>query len=263
MTATMDRLPGFAHVNGIEMYYEIYGEGDPLVLIHGGGSTIQSSFERIIPLLAKDYKVIAPELQNHGRTSFRNATQTFEQDADDIAALISSIGLKSASFFGFSNGGTTALQLAIRHPAIVNKLVLAAAAYKRSGFPTGFFDGMKLATIDHMPAPLKEAFLEVNPDREKLLVMFEKDRDRMISFRDIPDQAIRSIKFPALIINGDGDVVTTEHALELHRSIAGSNLAILPGVHGSYTGEITTPGENTIIEFVAFIIRQFLARAAE
>lgn len=107
---------GYSDVNGISMYYEIHGAGEPLVLIHGGGSTIQSTFGRIIPQLAKDYAVIAVELQNHGRSGFRNVPETFEQDADDVAALLRNIGTNKASFFGFSNGGTTAMQIAIRHP---------------------------------------------------------------------------------------------------------------------------------------------------
>src|SRR3978361_983930 len=109
---------GYSDVNGIKMYYEIYGQGKPLVLIHGGGSTIQTNFEKIIPLLAKDRKVIAVELQAHGRTSDRNADLTFEQDADDVATLLKNINIDIADFFGFSNGGTTVLQIAIRHPEI-------------------------------------------------------------------------------------------------------------------------------------------------
>jgi pimeloyl-ACP methyl ester carboxylesterase len=263
MPLTIQPEPAYAEVNGITMYYEIYGSGEPLVLMHGGGSTIDSSFGRLIPFLAKEYKVIALEMQNHGRSGFRTQAQTFEQDADDVAALVYSIGLKSASFLGFSNGGTTTLQLAIRHPSVVNKLILVAAAYKRSGFLNGFFEGMKQATIDHMPVQLQDAFLKVNPDRDKLQVMFEKDRDRMNSFRDIPGQLVESINFPTLVINGDADVVTTEHTLELHRAIRGSNLAIVPGTHGSYVGEITTPAGNPVVGFVALMIRQFLGGAGE
>src|SRR5690349_23477977 len=95
----------YAHVNGIKMYYEIHGDGAPLVVLHGGGSTIQTSFGNLIPFLAKRYRVIAVELQNHGRTDYRMETQTFSQDADDVATLLQHLGINKASFFGFSNGG--------------------------------------------------------------------------------------------------------------------------------------------------------------
>src|SRR5690606_7574724 len=107
--ATTDKLAfdsGYSEVNGLKMYYEIYGQGKRLVLIHGGGSTIQSSFGKVIPLFAKNRKVIAVEIQAHGRTSDRNADLSFERDADDVATLLKNINIEKADFFGFSNGGT-------------------------------------------------------------------------------------------------------------------------------------------------------------
>jgi pimeloyl-ACP methyl ester carboxylesterase len=115
---------GYSAVNGIKMYYEIRGQGEPLVLIHGGGSTIETTFGRVIGMLAKKHKVIAMDLQAHGRTSDRNGPESFEQDADDVAQLLKNLHIYKADFFGFSNGSTTAIQIAIRHPEIVNKLVL-------------------------------------------------------------------------------------------------------------------------------------------
>src|SRR5438067_2196324 len=146
--------------------------------------------------------MIAVELQAHGRTSDRNSPESFEQDADDVAALLKYLKVDKANFLGFSNGGTTSLQIAIRHPEIVNKIVDVAGAYQREGFMPGFFDGFKDATIDVMPMPLKEAFLKVTPDRSKLLNMFHKDVERMKNFKDIPDDSIRGIKIPMLIIVG-------------------------------------------------------------
>jgi len=119
---------GYAPVNGIKMYYEIYGDGKiPLVLIHGGGSTIESSFGNMIPLLSDYGKLIGVELQAHGRTSDRNGPETFEQDADDVAALLKYLKIDKANFLGFSNGGTTTTQIAIRHPEIVNKIVVVSS----------------------------------------------------------------------------------------------------------------------------------------
>jgi len=259
MTDSTPFKTGHSDVNGIKIYYEKYGQGEPLVLLHGGGSTIQSTFGRIIPQLATHYQVIAIELQNHGRSGFRNVPETFEQDADDVAALLDNIGISKASFFGFSNGGTTALQIAIRHPQIINKLVLAAAACKRNGFLPGFFDGMQQATLANMPQELKTDFLNVNPDTSKLQMMFERDRDRMINFEDVDDQQIKSVTAQTLLINGDADVITAEHTVALYRLLPNSTLAIIPGGHGKYIGEITSIGDgNHDIDFVLPIIQQFL-----
>src|SRR4051812_31666728 len=101
----MKPTSGFFHVNGIEMYYEIYGEGEPLVLIHGGGSSIHVTFGKIIPELAKHRKVIGLDLQAHGRSTDRGTPSSFEQDADDVAACLRQANISKADFFGFSNGG--------------------------------------------------------------------------------------------------------------------------------------------------------------
>lgn len=231
---------GYSDVNGIKMYYEIYGEGKPLVLIHGGGSTIQTTFEKAIPLLAKNRKVIAVELQAHGRTSDRIQDSSFEQDADDVATLLKNLKIDKADFFGFSNGGTTTLQIAFRHPEIVNKLILGSALAKRNGVPDWFWGFMAQAKLENMPEQLKEGYRKVAADPNGLQIMHDKDAKRMVNFKDIPDDQIKSIKFPTLIIIGDKDVITPEHAIELHRQIANSELAIIPGGHGEYIGEITT-----------------------
>ncbi|WP_215225819.1 alpha/beta fold hydrolase [Echinicola shivajiensis] len=250
---------GYSEVNGLKMYYEIYGQGKPLVLIHGGGSTIQSNFEKVIPLFAKNRKVIAVELQAHGRTSDRNADLSFEQDADDIALLLEKLSVDKADFFGFSNGGTTTLQIAIRHPKLVDKIVLGSALAKRNGVPKWFWGFMEQAKLEDMPEQLKTAYKKVAPETSSLQVMHDRDAKRMINYKDITDEQIKSIKVPTLIIIGDKDIISPEHALELHRQIEDSELAIVPGGHGEYIGEITTitpfTKEN---EFVVPMIEKFL-----
>jgi len=231
---------GYSEVNGLTMYYEIYGQGKPLVLIHGGGSTIQTSFEKIIPLLTKNRQVIGVELQAHGRTNDRNADLTFEQDADDVATLLNNLSITKADFFGFSNGATTTLQIAIRHPHIVDKIILGSPLAKRQGMPDFFWDFMQQANLENMPEQLKVAYKKVAPDANGLQVMHNRDVKRMINFTDIPDEQIKSIRVPTLIINGDKDVILPEHALELFRQIRGCELAIIPGGHGQYIGEVTT-----------------------
>lgn len=250
---------GYSEVNGIKMYYEIYGKGKPLVLIHGGGSTIQSNFGQVIQMLAENRKVIAMELQAHGRTSDRDKDSSFEQDADDVATLLKNLNIDKADFFGFSNGGTTTIQIALRHPEIVDKIILGSALYKRNGVPAQFWDFMKQANLSSMPQELVEAYLAVTPNRKGLQIMHDRDAKRMVDFKDITDEQIKTIKAKTLIIIGDRDIITPEHAIEMHRKIAGAELAIIPGVHGEYIGEITTLKSNSKQpDFVIPMIKRFL-----
>ncbi|KIC91059.1 alpha/beta fold hydrolase [Flavihumibacter sp. ZG627] len=233
-------MNGYTDVHGIRMYYEIYGQGKPLVLIHGGGSTIQTNFGKIIPLLAKSRQLIAVELQAHGRTSDRNADLSFEQDADDVARFLKNMNISKADIFGFSNGGTTTLQIAIRHPEVVDHLIVGSALAKRNGVPEWFWEFMEQAKLENMPEQLKEGYLAVATDPSGLQIMHDRDVKRMVNFKDIPEEEIKSIKAATLIITGDKDIIKPEHAIELHRQIANSALAIIPGGHGEYIGEITT-----------------------
>ncbi|AEW01064.1 alpha/beta hydrolase [Niastella koreensis] len=253
---------GYSEVNGIQMYYEIYGKGSPLVLIHGGGSTIQTSFGRILPLLSKNRSVIAVELQAHGRTSDRNAPLSFAQDANDVVTLLKNLNIPKADFLGFSNGAQTAMQIAISYPAVVNKLIFASGFYNRSGVPDGFWKGINNAQFSDMPQALKDGFLKINNDSAKLLNMFHRDVVRMQTFKDWSDNDLTSITAPALIIIGDRDVPTPEHAVAMHHLIPHSQLAIIPGVHGQFLGEITTLDNGKWKEqYVADLFEQFLTAA--
>jgi pimeloyl-ACP methyl ester carboxylesterase len=250
---------GYAEVNGLRMYYEIYGQGRPLVLLHGGGSTIQTTFGRIIPQLARTRQLIAIELQAHGRTADRPTGLSFEQDADDVAALLKHLEIPKADIFGFSNGGTTALLLAIRHPDVVNKIVAASALAKRNGASPEFWEFMQKTTIADMPDFYKDAYKAVAIDSNQLQTMHDKSAQRMRGFKDIPDAQLKSIQAPTLIITGDKDVGTPEHAVELHHLIPASHLAIIPGGHGTYIGEITTLTDDTReSDFIIPIIESFL-----
>lgn len=127
------------------MYYETYGAADgvPLVLIHGGGSTIESNWGFIIPMLAKKHRVIAMELQAHGHTGDREAPESFEQDAADVIALLQYLKTDKADIIGFSNGATTTLHIAAAYPGMVNKIVAISGNYKREGMMQGFFEGLQ------------------------------------------------------------------------------------------------------------------------
>jgi len=236
--STLNFKSGYSEVNGLKMYYEIHGEGNPLVLIHGGGSTLQTTFGNIIPLLSKCRKVIAVELQAHGRTGDRAADLSFEQDADDVAALLNNLEISKADFLGYSNGGQTLIEIALRHADLVNKMIIASAFYKRSAAVAQFWEGFDSATIDVMPEPLISGFLKVNNDEKALLNMFEKDVKRMKSFKGWTDEQMKSINAPVLILNGMNDVGSLEHAVEMYRTIPNAQIAIIPGRHGTYIGAV-------------------------
>lgn len=252
---------GHAPVNGIRMYFEVHGrrEGVPLVLLHGGGSTIGVTFGRVLPIFARSRRVIAIEEQGHGRTTDRDAPVTFESSADDVAALLAHLQVTRADIFGFSNGASVALQLAIRRPDVVRSLVFASAMTRRDGARPQLWEFMAQASIANMPQPLKDAFLEVTPDAQQLEVMHDKDRERMLRFRDVPDVLVGAVRARTLILIGDQDIVTPEHALDLSRLIPGARLLVLPAGHGDYIGEaVMTQRETRYPELTAGLIEEFL-----
>ncbi|HWN45551.1 MAG TPA: alpha/beta hydrolase, partial [Thermoanaerobaculia bacterium] len=252
---------GHAPVNGIEMYYEVHGrrDGVPLVLLHGGGSTIEVTFSNVLPIFAGSRRVIAVEEQGHGRTTDRDQPVTFETSADDVAALLRHLKVDKADLFGFSNGASIALQVAIRHPHLARKLVFASSMTKRNGAQPQLWEFIKKADFSNMPQALKDAFLRVNPDPQKLRTMHDKDAARMQSFKDVPDDLVRSVRAPTLIVLGDQDIVKPEHAVELTRLISGARLLILPGGHGDYLGEaVMTQKETRYPELTARLIEEFL-----
>lgn len=253
---------GYAPVNGIRMYYEVHGDagGVPLVLLHGGGSTIESTFGRILPYFADTRRVIVLEEQGHGRTSDRDAPVRFESSADDVAALLRHLKVEQADLFGFSNGASVALQVAIRHPRLVRKLVFASSMTKRDGAHPEFWQFMEKADFSNMPQPLKDDFLRVNPDERQLRTMHDKDAERMRNFEDVPDEQVQSVRVPTLIVLGDRDVVKPEHAVELTHLISGARLLILPGGHGDYLEEVTTieSSSSRYAKLTASLIEEFL-----
>jgi pimeloyl-ACP methyl ester carboxylesterase len=155
------------NVNGLNMYDEIHGTGRPLVLLHGALTTIDTSFGRVLPSLAKTRQVIAIEQQAHGHTADIDRPLTYEQMADDTAALLQHIGVENADIFGYSMGGGIALQIAIRHPDLVRKLVVAAATYNSDGIYPDILAGIeKLKPEDLAGSPFQEAYAGTAPNPE-------------------------------------------------------------------------------------------------
>ena len=238
-TATAAARRGrYASVNGLEMYYETHGSGRPLVLLHGGLNTIETSFGPVLPYFAATRQIIAVEQQAHGHTADIDRALTFEQMADDTATLLERLGLESADIFGYSVGGTVALQIAIRHPKLVRKLVLASAIYALDGYPPVVVDGLRHATAETMPRAMREAYAKVAPRPADWPRLVAKMARLATDFKGYAPTDIRSVNAPTLVMTGDADIVRLEHTVELSRLLTRGQLAVLPGAnHFSYLME--------------------------
>jgi pimeloyl-ACP methyl ester carboxylesterase len=250
----------FAPVNGLRMYYEDHGQGRPLVLLHGGGSTAQTTFGVILPRLARWHRVIAPEQQGHGHSEDLDRPLSFEQMADDTAALLEQLQIREADVLGFSNGGMTALHLAVRHPGLVRRLVICSGYYARAGFIPGLQEMFERPpNAGEMPKPLRDAYLAAAP-RPDLEAFVAKTVAMMRSFTDLSEDQLRAIEAPTLVMMGDQDVFLPEHAAKLARLVKHGQLAILPGAqHGVYLGVAESPSNPRLVELALEMIRTHLA----
>jgi pimeloyl-ACP methyl ester carboxylesterase len=237
-------------VNGMQVYYEVSGAGEPLVVLHGAYMNIPT-MGAIIPMLAKTHKVYALEFQGHGRTTDIDRPITYQNLADDVAAFMDAVGLAKADVFGYSMGAGTALQLAIRHPGKVNKLVAASVAYDLKGWQPAFtaiIPTMTPEMLTNTPMPAEYRKLAPNPDGfpELARKLIQLEKEPMAWEADV-----RNLKTPTLVIAGDADVATLEHTVSLFRLLGGgdmgdmgkplspSRLAVLPAT--SHTAVITQP----------------------
>lgn len=216
----------------MRLHHEWHGSanGPVLLLVHGGGSTIATNFGALLPLLA-DRRVLAVELQGHGRTPAGDRTPSFDASADDVAELLGELGLDAVDVLGFSNGGQVALRLAVRHPGTVRRLIAASAPFRRDGMVDGFWAGLEGGTYADLPAVYRDA----HPDPRS---MFDLDRTLMLGFEDFPDADMKGITAPTLVVVGDRDVIRVEHAAELARLIPDARLLVVPSGHGGYLGEL-------------------------
>jgi pimeloyl-ACP methyl ester carboxylesterase len=235
-------------VNGMKMYYEVSGKGAPLIVLHGAYMNIQT-MGAIIPKLAKTHEVYALELQGHGRTTDIDRPITYQNLADDVAAFMDAVGIKKADVFGYSMGAAAGLQLAIRHPQNVNKLVAASVAYDLEGWQpefTAFIPQMTVEMIVDMPFAEDYRKLAPNPDGFPALA------GKLIALEKEPmawEADVKALKTPVLIITGDADVATLEHSVMMFRLLGGggmgdmgkplstSRLAVLPAT--SHTAVVT------------------------
>ena len=236
----MSNISDYADVNGLKMYYEVYGEGKPIVLLHGSYMNIPLNWSHIIPLLAKDRKVIAAEMQGHGRTKDISREFSYENMADDVSGLLKHLKIDNADILGYSMGGGVAFQVAVRHPEQVRRLVVLSAPYKHDGWWSDVEASFSTFTADMLKGtPLQQQYESFGNDPAH----FPEFVKKVISIDLKPydwSQDVKNIPVPIFMAIGDADDVRYEHALELFRAKGGgkmgdidglpqSRLAIIPG----------------------------------
>jgi pimeloyl-ACP methyl ester carboxylesterase len=244
-------VTGYAPVNGLRLYYEIHGSGPPVLLLHGAYMTIDM-FGPLLPGLAESRQVVVVELQGHGRTGDIERPITYEQMADDAAGLLGHLEIEDADVVGYSMGAGVTLQMAIRHPEVVRRAVVASASYTS--------DGMHAVALEMFPSitpelfagsPMEEAYLRVAPKPGDFPRLVEKLKTLdMTPFDWSAD--IGRVTAPLLLVVGDSDIVRLEHAVELFEKLGGgvmgdmvglprSQLAVLPG-----TTHFMPPGSGVL-----------------
>ena len=255
-----------ARINGLEMYYEVHGEGPPLVLIHGAYMNIENNWGALIPTLAKTHKVIAMELQAHGRTTDRDTPITYENMADDVAGLMDYLGIEKAAVFGYSMGATTGIRLAMDHPEKVERLVAASGAINYDAYPEGFYDMISSLTPEMFEGPWTDEYKRLSPNPDGFPNLMAKLKALDLDRFAWDEAEFARIDVPVLLIFGDADVTSMQHAARMYDLLGGNHdgdsnglstaqLAVLPGT--PHTGVVFNPAN---IEYLKAMVPVFLAQ---
>jgi pimeloyl-ACP methyl ester carboxylesterase len=230
----METTSGYADVNGLHLYYETYGEGSPLVLLHGGMLTIDLNFATLIPTLAKKHRVIGVEMQGHGRTADIDRPITPANLASDVVALLDVLGIERAHVMGHSMGGAVTIELGVHHPDRVLSLVPVSASVRPEGMHSDLADPSRYAESTRMPtaqdfAEFAEAYRRLSPHPEHFDEFLAALSSSNADLQGWTDEQLAGITAPTLIVQGDHDFVTVEHAALMLELIPGAQLAVLPG----------------------------------
>lgn len=234
-------VTGYAPVNGVKMYYEIRGSGEPVVLLHGAFMAISGEWNEFVRELSKTRKVIAVEMQGHGRTADIKRDITFENLADDVAGLLDHLKIQSADIVGYSLGGGVAMQCAIRHPQKVRKVVSISAPMRRDGWVKETNDFWPTFTWEMFKGtPMEAEYKRLSPTPDKFPDFVDHIKAMAMRPYDFGADKLNATKAPMFFIFGDADGVRLDHIAEMYRlkgggSIHGdmyprseSRLAILP-----------------------------------
>ena len=231
---------GYADVNGLKLYYEVHGQGAPLVLLHGSYMTIPLNWAHFTPRLAQSRQVIVAEMQGHGRTRDIPREFSYEAMADDMAGLLQHLRIGQADILGYSMGGGAAFQAAVRHPARVRRLVVLSGAYAHDGWWPDVEASFASMTAELFEgSPIQKQYVELGNDAAHFPAFVEKVKAIDVQPYDWTE-AVKAMPMPLFMALGDADGVRYEHALDLFRAKGGgqmgdlhglpqSRLAVLPG----------------------------------
>ena len=231
---------GHAPVNGLKLYYEIHGQGEPIVLLHGSFMTITNNWPDAITRLAKTRQVIAVELQGHGRTADISRDFSYENLADDVAALLGYLKIKRADVLGYSMGGGVAMQVAIRHAQKVRKVVSISAVFRHDGWVKEAVDAFpQMDPAMFKGSPIEAEYKKLSPTPDKFEAFIRRVIQMDVKPYDFGADKLKASKAPILFIHGDADGVRLDHIAEMFRLKGGdvfgdmrprseSRLAILP-----------------------------------
>ena len=239
---------GYVPVNGIKVYYEVYGEGKPIVLLHGAFYTIEMNWGQLIPELSKTRKVIAIEFQGHGHTPFSDRKLDIVTLASDVEGVMNYLKVDSADVAGYSMGGSVAYQFAIQNPKRVRKLVIISSTYKTSGWlpvVNGGFKDFKPEFFDN--TPMKAAYDAIAPDKTK----WKKFLQQMIDFAGVPfdcgDSNIAKMTMPVLLISGDNDGLDKVELMKTYQLLGGGVSADLGPMPKSHLAIVPSQGHVSLM----------------
>jgi pimeloyl-ACP methyl ester carboxylesterase len=249
------RTSGYVDVNGVHMYYEVYGEGAPLVLLHGGVMTIDLDFAALIPALAAGHMVVAAEMQGHGRTADTDRPITLAALASDVVGLLDHLGIDRADVVGHSLGGGVALELAVSHPDRVRRVVPMSITVRTDGTHEEIANPSLHTTSTRMPtaqdfADMTEAYKRLSPHPEHFDDFLAMLSGIASTLEGWSDEQLGGITTPTLLMIGDHDFTTVEHGALMLALIPGSQLAVLPGTTHM---EITRRADLVLPMLAAFL----------
>jgi pimeloyl-ACP methyl ester carboxylesterase len=254
---------GYAPVNGSKVYYEVYGTGDAIVLLHGAYMTINSNWKELIPILSKTRKVVALEMDGHGHTPLSQRPFSYQIFAGDVVNVLKYLKIDSADLLGFSYGGTIAYQFAIQQPAMTKKLIIISSTYKSEGWLSIMYSalaGLKPDAFDK--TPLKSEYITVAPDTAN----WHKFIATMLKFSatkfDLGDDKIKNIKAPVLLIMGDNDGTDKKVLSETYSLLGGNVFGDVVGMPKSQLAIFPAKGHGTLMmdtQAIASVVASFLA----
>jgi pimeloyl-ACP methyl ester carboxylesterase len=233
-----DPTRAYADVNGLHLYYEVHGRGRPLVLLHGGLLTLDVMFPAMIPTLASSHQVIAVELQGHGRTADTDRPMSFDQLADDVAELLTHLGIAQADVLGFSLGGIVGWSLVVRRPERVRRFVAASADY-RGGREPGPDDPRAPMPTEADFQAMRDDYAAVAPDPSHFDAFAERVSTMVHSYVGWTADDLRAVQVPTLVLVGDRDFIRVSDAVEAAELVPHGQLAVLPDT--SHMGMTRSP----------------------